>query len=155
MRYGLVERKRNIFSDKGSWYWIVSEPEEEERVDEYELPLNSLFWWYPEEVSKEKAVRIMMDRLKKELAEEFIWKWWSYIVSKKSYIEQRKKDFKLDAKIMDVEHELPTKEMFMEESMKKFNEKVKNGVLKGTDEEKAAWIEALETMIFQKDDEWK
>jgi hypothetical protein len=153
MRYGFAEIKRTTRGTDTSWWWLVQDPDDEDREDQnIEEPSNSLFWHYPEIYSKEQVVQKMLDKREEELHDEFLWAKHSFDVIKKS-AERYLKDGN-SPEDFDRTEVLPTDEERIEKAREDFREWYEDNGNKLYDKNmEKAWIACFKKENFIKEND--
>jgi hypothetical protein len=82
MIYGLVEKHRTTRHSDTDYYWTIdrSDTEDREEIDTMYEPNNSLFWYFPEELTDEEVIKKML----KKMREEIHWQLHLYKLSEKA-----------------------------------------------------------------------
>ena len=121
MKYGLVERKRTTKNENTSWWWRLYPPDEEDREEQKEYkPDNSLFWYYPEYLSKEDVIQEMLDRQYQEVHDNMSWQKHNYRVSKRSAEKFLKEGY--TSEDFNKTETIPTDEERLKQAEKEFEE---------------------------------
>jgi hypothetical protein len=151
MKYGLAKRERTTPYKDTSWYWIILDPEDEDCIDEWTGPMNSLFWWYPSILTKEEVVITMLNKQKQELVEDFLFHWKSYNESLKAFKHQRKNNMNHTIDDMRRINTIKPETLFSKESKKSFKKWMKKNKNASLED---AWNAAIDTMLLMKNNNY-
>jgi len=105
MHYGRVGFVRTTRHSNTDWR-IQTEPVDyhNDRVSQEEYkPNNSLFFYYPETMTDEEAIELLLDKKVEEMAEEAEWAAKTYVLQSKAF--QKYKNSKIES-FDDIESEL-------------------------------------------------
>ena len=90
MKYGLIEFRRTTKDENTDWdlYIYHDGIDREEPTEDQMKPWNSLFWHFPETISDEEAIELMLEQKLKEVQQDYEWgmkTFWKYKDQIKKY----------------------------------------------------------------------
>ena len=94
MHYGLVEFRRTSPHEDTDWVLHVEPVDYETDRDEQSeyKPNNSLFWHYPETITEERAIEMLLDKKVQEMEEEAEWAARTYVLQSEAFLKYRRKN---------------------------------------------------------------